>query len=157
MTTLWRISRYADLAGEGGRKGSGRWHTRGKPIVYLAETPAGAMLETIVHLMDLDREEHGNLPSTYDLIKVEAPDGISAKPLNALAAVGWQDRIEVSQKIGDAWLALMETALARVPSAIMPYTWNYLLNPGHPDAKQVAIAEVIKERFDNRLFRFGAG
>jgi len=37
----------------------------------------------------------------------------------------------------------------------VPRTWNYLLNPEHPDAKQVQIAEVIKERFDNRLFRFG--
>jgi len=29
------------------------------------------------------------------------------------------------------------------------------LNPEHPDATQVQIAEVIRERFDNRLFRFG--
>jgi len=123
--------------------------------VYLAETPAGAMLETIVHLMDLDREERGNLPSTYDLIKVQVPDGISTKPLNTLATIGWQNRMEFSQKTGDTWLTSMETALARVPSAIMPYTWNYLLNAEHPDARQVTIAEVIKERFDNRLFRLG--
>jgi hypothetical protein len=31
-----------------------------------------------------------------------------------------------------------------------------LLNPKHPDAKKMEIAEVIRERFDNRLFRFGA-
>jgi len=37
----------------------------------------------------------------------------------------------------------------------MPHTWNYMLNPEHPDATQVQIAEVIRERFDNRLFRFG--
>jgi RES domain-containing protein len=61
----------------------------------------------------------------------------------------------LTRQIGDAWLASLETALARVPSAILPRTWNYLLNPEHPDAKQVQIAEVIKERFDNRLFRFG--
>jgi len=30
-----------------------------------------------------------------------------------------------------------------------------LLNPEHPDAKKIEIAAVIKERFDNRLFRFG--
>jgi RES domain-containing protein len=57
--------------------------------------------------------------------------------------------------MGDAWLATLETALARVPSVIAPHTWNYLLNPEHPDAKQVVVAEVIRERFDNRLFRFG--
>jgi RES domain-containing protein len=62
----------------------------------------------------------------------------------------------MTRRIGDEWLASLETPLARVPSAIMPRTWNYLLNPEHPGAKQVQIAEVIKERFDNRLFRFGA-
>jgi len=36
--------------------------------------------------------------------------------------------MDLSQKIGDAWLTSMETTLARVPSAIMPYTWNYLFN-----------------------------
>jgi RES domain-containing protein len=55
-----------------------------------------------------------------------------------------------------AWLASLEAPLARVPSAIAPETWNYLLNPEHPEAKQIEIAAVIKERFDNRLFRFGA-
>jgi RES domain-containing protein len=43
-----------------------------------------------------------------------------------------------------------------VPSAIAPQTWNYLLNPQHPNAGQVQVAEVIREQFDNRLFRFGA-
>jgi RES domain-containing protein len=46
--------------------------------------------------------------------------------------------------------------LARVPSVLAPQTWNYLLNPEHPDAKMIEVAEVIKERFDNRLFRFSS-
>jgi RES domain-containing protein len=48
-----------------------------------------------------------------------------------------------------------QTAWARVPSAIAPQTWNYLLNPEHSEAKKVKIVETIQERFDNRLFRFG--
>jgi RES domain-containing protein len=58
--------------------------------------------------------------------------------------------------MGDAWLVSRESPLARVPSAIAPHTWNYLLNPEHPDAKKIEVAEVVRERFDNRLFRFGA-
>jgi hypothetical protein len=38
----------------------------------------------------------------------------------------------------------------------MPHTWNVLLNPEHPEAEGVKIANVIRERFDGRLFRFGA-
>jgi len=46
---LWRISNYADLSGGGGLQAAGRWHTRGKRIVYLADHPASAVLEMLVH------------------------------------------------------------------------------------------------------------
>lgn len=154
MTTLWRISNYIDLNGEGARGASGRWHTEGRLVVYLAENPAGAMLERIVHLMD--RNEDGNLPRFYQLLRVSVPDEVSTKQLNALAPADWKDRLAFTRQIGDSWLSSRETPVARVPSTIAPRTWNYLLNPEHPDAKQVRIAEVIREQFDNRLFRFGA-
>jgi RES domain-containing protein len=155
MTTLWRISNYLDLSGEGALGTSGRWHTEGRLVVYLADCPAGALLERIVHLMD--RNQDGILPQFYQLLKVAVPDELAMKPLNTIAPVDWKEHIEFTRAIGDAWLASMETPLARVPSVIAPQTWNYILNPEHPDAKQVVVAEVIKERFDNRLFRFGVG
>ncbi len=153
MTALWRISSFVDLSGEGARLASARWHTEGKRVVYLAENPAGALLERIVHLTD--RNEEGILPRFFQLLQVSVPDEILIKPLGMLARVDWKDHSESTRNIGDAWLASLETALARVPSAIAPHTWNYLLNPEHPDAKHVVVAEVIRERFDNRLFRFG--
>jgi len=154
MTTLWRISNYPDLSGEGARKASGRWHTLGRPVVYLAENPASAMLERIVHLTD--RNEGGILPRFFQLLQVSVPDEILIKPLSVLARVDWKEHPESTQPIGDAWLASLETSLARVPSAVVPRTWNYLLNPGHPDAVQIQIVEVINEHFDNRLFRLGS-
>jgi RES domain-containing protein len=155
MTALWRISEYPDLRGEGGRLGSARWHTAGRPVVYLAESPAGAMLERIVHLLNMDEDGKGDLPPGYNLIQVSVPDELPAKPLNTLARVDWKERQEFTQQIGNVWLASHESALARVPSAIIPRTWNYLLNPQHKDSVRIEIVEVIRERFDNRLFRFG--
>jgi RES domain-containing protein len=154
MTILWRISNYLDLSGEGARGASARWHTKGRLIVYLAENPASAMLERIVHLTD--RNEDGILPGFYQLLQISVPDEVSRMELRKLAPAGWKEHSEYSRQIGDAWLDSLETSLARVPSAIMPHTWNYLLNPEHPDASKIEIAEVIRERFDNRLFRFGA-
>jgi RES domain-containing protein len=153
MTNLWRISNYVDLSGEGALGTSGRWHTEGRLVVYLADCPAGALLERIVHLMD--RNEDGILPHFYQLLKVVVPDDLATKQLNTIAPTDWKEHPEFTRNLGDAWLASLETPLARVPSVIAPHTWNYLLNPEHPDAKQVEIAEVIKEHFDNRLFRFG--
>jgi len=151
MQTFWRISNYSDLSGEGSHKVSGRWHTAGSRIVYLAESPMAALVETLVHL-EVDSED---TPDFYTLLKIVVPDDLAIHPLNPPAGTEWKQDIELTRRMGDAWLASLETPLARVPSAIAPRTWNYLLNPEHPDAKQVQVAEVIKERFDNRLFRFG--
>jgi RES domain-containing protein len=151
MTTLWRISNHLDLSGWGGRKFSSRWSSLGKLVVYLAESPAGAMLEVLVHLKGRDEE----LPRTFALLKIEAPDHLVTRDILPLADADWKEHPESTQRIGDAWLVSRETPLARVPSAIMPHTWNFLVNPEHADAAQITIASVIHERFDNRLFRFG--
>jgi RES domain-containing protein len=155
MTTFWRISEYADLGGQGGRIGSARWHTRGRAVVYLTESTAGAMLERLVHILDMNGSTDITLPRSYQLLRVQVADELAIKPLNVLAPVDWREDLRFTRSLGDAWLASMETALARVPSAIAPYTWNYLLNPTHPDAAKVQIAEAMRQRFDNRLFRFG--
>jgi RES domain-containing protein len=151
MRTLWRISDHVDLDGLGGRKFSSRWTSLGKRVVYLAESPAGSLLEVLVHF-DLEGED---IPKFYTLLQVSVPEANAISSLDPPTEAEWREDQEMTRRIGDAWLASLETPLARVPSAIMPHTWNYLLNPEHPDAKQAQITEVIKERFDNRLFRFG--
>lgn len=77
---LWRISNYADLTGTGGLRASGRWHSRGRRIVYLADHPSSALLEMLV---DMDREF---LPATYQMLRVAIPSGvgISSRLTNCL-------------------------------------------------------------------------
>ena len=60
---LWRLTEFPTLDGEGGRLYSARWHTAGSPIVYLAASPPGALIEILVHL-ELDENE---LPPSYRL------------------------------------------------------------------------------------------
>jgi RES domain-containing protein len=151
LKTFWRVSDYIDLSGDGGRKAGARWHSAGSRIVYLAESPMAALVETLVHL-EVESEE---TPDFYTLLKISVPDGIAIQPLDPPAESEWKHDLELTRRIGDAWLASLETPMARVPSVLAPQTWNYLLNPEHPDAKKIEIAEVIMERFDNRLFRFG--
>ena len=110
-----------------------------------------ALVETLVHL-EVDSED---TPDFYTLLKISVPDGLAIQPLDPPAGAEWKQDLKLTRRMGDVWLASRESPLARVPSAIAPQTWNYLLNPEHPEAKQVVVAEVIKERFDNRLFRFG--
>jgi RES domain-containing protein len=151
---LWRISNHAGLSGDGGLHASGRWHSRGRRVVYLADHPASALVEVMVHL-ELDAED---LPSHYQLLGVEVPDDAAIKALgdNELAA-GWRQQLSLTRARGDDWLRTGATALLRVPSAIVPQAANYLLNPAHPDAARIGIASALRAAFDPRLMAFVTG
>jgi len=147
MPSLWRISNYPSLSGEGGLHYSARWHTAGRRIVYLAESPAGAMIEVLVHL-ELDETDW---PRTFHLLQVEYPAGLTLETLKPTPAKSWKTSLPATRKLGDEWLRSGRSALARVPSAILPETWNVLLNPDHPDAKQVRILRRLRAEYDPRL------
>jgi len=145
---LWRISNHATLDGEGGLIASARWHTQGHPVLYLAETPAGALVEVLVHL-ELDP---AHMPRSYKLLKAEAPDGISRQEIGkANLGQNWTQDLLATRKLGDEWLRSRVTALLRVPSAIVPETFNLLLNPHHPQASQVRIVSHRDYPWDKRL------
>jgi len=143
---LWRISNYADLSGEGGLRAAGRWHTRGKRIVYLADHPASALLEMLVH-MDRDL-----IPSTYRLLRIRVSEAVDIQKVDVdRLADDWRERSDMTRQIGDEWLDRSATALLQVPSVIVPLGWNFLLNPGHRDAAKIGIEEVVDAALDSRL------
>lgn len=147
---LYRISNHTSLDGDGGLRASGRWHTKGQPIVYCAPNPAAALLEILVHL-EVDVED---FPSGYQLLTIDIPDDISmsAVETDALQKNWWRDP-HATRAIGDDWLRQRTTFLLAVPSAIVPETTNYLLNPSHPDSPRIRIASTAAYRFDERLRR----
>ena len=123
----------------------GRWHHAGQPIVYLAESAAGALLEVCVHTSAND------VPPDFILLKIEAPEiQVQAIQRDELPD-GWQSQLEFTRDLGTAWLQKKNTALLRVPSAIVPETVNFLLNPAHRDAKKFRIVEALQYPFDVRL------
>lgn len=146
---LWRISNHKSLNGEGGLKYAARWHSVGRRIVYLAESPAGAMIEVLVHL-ELEEDE---LPRAYTLLRIEAPDNIATQTISVPAGEAWKANHSLSRRLGDEWLSQGPTALARVPSAILPNTSNYLLNPLHADAERIRIVKAARAVFDPRLLK----
>lgn len=146
---LWRISNYASLNGDGGRRYSARWHTAGHPVVYLAASPPGALIEILVHL-ELDESE---LPPTYKLLRIPVPAKLRISPLRVPKGDAWKSNLALTRRLGDTWLKSQRSALTRVPSAILPGTFNYLLNPLHPDAARITIAASQPLTFDPRLLR----
>lgn len=144
---LWRISAFADLTGRGGLLANGRWHHAGRPVVYLAESPAAAMLEVLVHL-EIDAED---IPDNLRLLRVEVADDTPTQKTGSLPEQ-WEEDLSYTRQVGDAWLNEGKTLLLAVPSAIMPHTTNYLFNPSHPAASSAALS-VESLRLDNRLLK----
>ena len=143
---LWRISRYADLSGEGGRIAGGRWHSRGRPILYAAEHPAGALVEILVHL---DRDL---LPDHCQLITLAAVPTLAVPEVaESSLPPGWSSNPAFTRPIGDAWLQQRASLLLRVPSVILPDTWNMLVNPAHPDIATLRIEKLQAFPLDRRL------
>ena len=143
---LWRISRHRDLNGLGGLRAPGRWHERGLPVVYLAETPAGALLEVCVHTGAND------IPPNYTLLEITVPEttGVESLDLSSLSH-DWSLDLQETRTIGSEWLRSMRSALLRVPSSIVPTTYNFLLNSRHEESKSIVVASVIEYPFDTRL------
>ena len=149
---LWRISNHLDLGGLGGERGDARWHTKapGKRIVYLAEHPALALVETIVNLGGRTNV----LPEQFQLLRIDTPSEVKFQAIREDALTGeWRENFTETQAHGDRWLQKQTSALLAVPSAPSPESTNYLLNPLHPDAHKVSVSWSRWIRYDRRLFR----
>ncbi len=144
---LWRISNYADLKGVGGLRAGGRWHFPGQPVVYLAEHPALALLEVLVH-HEVSRIE--DLPKHYQLLTVEIDDSIVVADIPDLPD-DWKQSPDWSKNAGTEWLSVGSSLLLKVPSVLVPYASNYLFNPVHPDAAKARIVEAKHVEHDPRI------
>ena len=145
---LWRISSYIDLSGTGGLNAAAIWHSQGRRIVYLADHPSSALLEMLVHI------DRNLVPSTYQLLRIIVPSDLAIETVGIdELPVDWRTETVTSRQIGDQWLDQATSALLQVPSAISQEAHNFLLNPAHPDAAKIAVAEIFRAPFDARLFK----
>ncbi len=150
---FWRISGHASLDGLGAELSSGRWHTAApeKRVVYLAEHPAVALLENLVNLTGVPEF----LPDNFQLLKIAGGTDIKVSSLTPgqLATVN-PDDLAPTQRLGDTWIADQRSALLRVPSIPAPESWNYLMNPRHPEAAGLTLEWARPVAYDKRLFHF---
>jgi RES domain-containing protein len=138
------------LSGIGASMSEGfRWNSFNTRIVYTAETRALATLEVSVHL-DLSED----LPSDRHYVEIEIPDSLLILEVNPKGLPkGWDAKppILITQTIGDDFVNYKEAAVLKVPSAIVPQEFNYLINPNHKDADKIKVVSTAKMHFDTRL------
>jgi RES domain-containing protein len=149
----WRIdkARWADtsFSGEGARLYGGRWNSAGRPLVYTAEHAALAAMEILVHV-----HVEQLLQAAYVLIEVTFDDELVDVIPAAKLPKDWDSNLVPAsvQKFGDDWLAAADSRpVLRVPSAVIPAGWNYLINPLHPRFSEIQIGKPQPFKFDPRL------
>ncbi|HUF03170.1 MAG TPA: RES family NAD+ phosphorylase [Aridibacter sp.] len=136
------------FSGDGAYEFGGRWNSPGSRVVYASESLALACLEMLVHL------DKASLLRSYVFIEARFDEGLvrDIESLTALPA-DWhhsQGSIEL-QSVGDEWIVSGTSAVLRVPSAVIPKSVNYLINPEHEDFKSIAFSGIAPIDFDPRL------
>lgn len=128
---IYRLTKaeYAETAFRGSR-GRGRWHRRGTPMIYASDAPATALLEILVHT---DRAEL--LPAPYVVFEITLePERHLLRLAQRLIPDEWQawPWPGSTQEIGTYWFESKASVILEVPSAVVPYHRNYLINRHHP-------------------------
>ncbi|GEO07062.1 hypothetical protein AAE02nite_47260 [Adhaeribacter aerolatus] len=138
------------LSGTGAYLAGGRWNSKGTALLYTAESRALCMAEVAVHL------PIGIVPKDYFLVTLEIPDEDTETVELSSLAPDWHTfpHLTATQQIGDNFVKAGQFLALKVPSAVVPGDFNYLLNPQHPNwAKITLVGEPTPFPFDSRLFR----
>jgi RES domain-containing protein len=114
--------------------------------VYLSETRALALLETLVHVSGSLLPHYTTIPITFQESMVTVLDP-------ATLPQGWRSYPAPFElrRIGDDWAASRASGLLRVPSVIVPDESNYLLNPEHADFHAMVAGDTVDLKVDLRL------
>jgi RES domain-containing protein len=150
-TAIWRLTheRYADSAfsGEGARRHGGRFNSPGTPVVYTAESLPLALVEAMTGL-----ERYEQL-RRYVFFRAKIPETLISGVSEDDLPDGWDRHPPPpqAQRIGDRWVAQQRSVALRVPSVVVPYSYNYLLNPAHSSFEEVEIGGAEPFPVDQRL------
>ena len=155
IETAYRIAKTRHSAshgvmfsGAGAAAQGGRWNSPGKPVVYASETRALATLEIIAHL------KNPAVLEAYSICQLHIPGRLCMKITVAELPNGWDELVVnplVAQAFGDEWLESGITPALKVPSAVMPDEFNYLLNPEHDDFADIELGDIEPYPIDERI------
>ncbi len=127
-----------------------RWNTKGQQVIYTGSSRSLSSLELVVHRGSIQPA------STYKVMVISIADDdhlikqIQSKDLPA----DWRTLAGyyALQKIGSNWYNSQETVVLKVPSAIIIYEYNYIINTEHPDfGPNVQLVRTEDYFWDSRL------
>ncbi|MFH0725795.1 MAG: RES family NAD+ phosphorylase [Pseudomonadota bacterium] len=151
MIKVWRIVHQRNsvtaFSGEGARKSGGRWTGRGYRAAYTSESLALATLEIIVHGVTHETLKH------FVVFCAMVPEKLIQEISLGQLSPNWREDPPPAelQAIGNQWLDQKSSCVLKVPSAIIPVEYNFVINPDHPDFQKIEIGTPANWSFDRRL------
>jgi len=151
VPTLYRIvhERYRDdpFSGKGGLRNKSRWASKGQLVSYAADHLATATLEKLAGVKRAD------LMTEMVYAKAEIEPEHEAVLSEDQLPTGWDalPAPEATRTVGDAWLETGGHVLLRVPSVVLPESYNYVVNAAHLDVSALRVLTVAPLLLDNRV------
>ena len=133
-------------SGQGAAIRGQRWNSRGVALAYASENAALALVEYLAHLKEL-----GFVPKDLLFFPADLPDDALAPatpPPN-----GWDTSPPSPEtaQFGDSFVRSGRHLVIAVPSVVIPFATNYLLNPAHAQFAEVTFGTPIPYVIDRRL------
>lgn len=126
----------------------GRWNAEGNKVIYSAESIALAFLENMI------RRQGVGFNNDFKIMIIQVPDDIIISIINDKELKpGWRrmDNYFQCRQLGNKWYEDGETLLLRVPSAVLPEEFNFVINTVHEEYKKIKLIEVTSLVPDERI------
>ena len=133
----------------------GRWNSAGNKVLYAAESISLAFLENMV------RRQGVGFNNDFRIMFISVPDPVSMEVISMDGLnPAWRNPNDYSAclPLGDKWYQDGKSIALKVPSAVMPEAFNYMINTLHREYSKVELVEVTNlvpdPRIDNILKKY---
>ena len=153
----WRLAKAkyqkSALDGVGSALGGGRWNSVGTRIVYCASTLALAVLEVRVHIPLANFPPRARYVGLEILIDSAYIETVTKLPPGWRVTPPASTQGTAARTFGDQWVTEKRFVALRLPSAVIPSEFIYLLNPAHADfGRAVQVGRETEVFLDPRLW-----
>lgn len=124
-----------------------RWNSADIQVAYTAESVALAAMEIMAHLGPMRRSMRG-----YQLYSLSFEDHDVEDATTQAPGLNPRD-VDATTAYGDAWAKAQRSLALRVPSVVVPISFNFVINPAHPRMSATSVHAHGEFVFDERIVR----
>jgi RES domain-containing protein len=125
-----------------------RWNSAKQDVLYTSESRALACLENLVH------RSSSQLSGLFRTQVIEIPDLVKITIMEEKNLPhGWftSEKSTVCRELGSSWFVSAVSTVLKVPSALIPKEYNYVIHTHHPDYQQIKLLTIEEFYFDPRI------